>query len=119
MSSVPRACSVISSPTEHPCSRHIDKGFCALAAHAVYSTALYCMDENAETKHTEPPPRKCDKCGSPMQLMSTLPALGPFPMRRFFKCTACHFVVAETGDGHDRDLIATGAQLKAPWRRPG
>jgi hypothetical protein len=57
------------------------------------------MGENAPNNDKEPPARKCGKCGSPMQLMTTLPALGPFPMRRFFKCIACPSVVAETGEG--------------------
>jgi hypothetical protein len=56
------------------------------------------MGGDANNDNNEPLTRKCDKCGSAMQLMSILPALGPFPLRRFFKCTACRTVVAETGE---------------------
>jgi hypothetical protein len=44
----------------------------------------------------KPPERKCDVCGAPMALMSTLPAAGTFPMQRVYKCAKCKFVVADT-----------------------
>ena len=44
----------------------------------------------------KPPERKCDVCGAPMALMSTLPAAGAFPMQRVYKCSQCKFVVADT-----------------------
>jgi hypothetical protein len=44
----------------------------------------------------EPAPQKCDICGAPMVLVSTLAAMGVFPMQRIYKCTACKLAVAET-----------------------
>jgi hypothetical protein len=40
--------------------------------------------------------QKCDICEAPMVLVSTLAAMGTFPMQRIYKCTVCKFVVAET-----------------------
>ena len=55
--------------------------------------AIAIMGRDPDEK---PPDRKCDVCGSPMQLMSTLPAAGTFPMQRVYKCAQCKFVVADT-----------------------
>ena len=44
----------------------------------------------------EPAPQKCHICESPMVLISTLAAIGTFPMQRIYKCTACKFATAET-----------------------
>jgi hypothetical protein len=44
----------------------------------------------------EPAPQKCHICEAPMVLMSTLAAIGTFPMQRIYKCTACKFATAET-----------------------
>jgi hypothetical protein len=44
----------------------------------------------------EPAPQKCDICEAPMVLVSTLAAMGTFPMQRIYKCTACKFATAVT-----------------------
>ena len=56
-------------------------------------TDFAIMGSESEDK---PPERKCDVCGAPMLLMSTLPAAGTFPMQRVYKCSQCKFVVADT-----------------------
>jgi transposase len=43
-----------------------------------------------------PPSRTCDRCGSPMSIMATLPSTSfRFP-QRIYKCPVCKFTAAET-----------------------
>jgi hypothetical protein len=77
------------------------RSFAKLAASHYLSVSTPMGSENAfaimgRDPDEKPPERRCDVCGSPMQLMSTLPAAGTFPMQRVYKCAQCKFVVADT-----------------------
>src|SRR5262249_19873318 len=88
----------LSPPTWALCAQRMAKGYYALAGRHCSGLKRSRMGGNADNDNNGPHARNCDECGSPMQLMSILPALGPFPMRRFFKCAACRAVVAETDE---------------------
>jgi hypothetical protein len=60
------------------------------STHSVY--LLFMQNDVSD----EPAPQKCHICEAPMVLMSTLAAIGTFPMQRIYKCTACKFTTAET-----------------------
>ena len=51
---------------------------------------------DGDSKVLPPPVRCCDVCRAPMVLLSTLPAVGSFPLKRVYKCSACLYAVAET-----------------------
>jgi hypothetical protein len=50
------------------------------------------MDQELE----RPPARRCDVCRRQMIYMSTLPAIGQFPLQHVYKCRGCKFAVADT-----------------------
>jgi hypothetical protein len=54
------------------------------------------IDGDKRTKDLPPPPRQCDICRAPMVLLSTLPAVGHFPLKRVYKCSACLYATADT-----------------------
>jgi hypothetical protein len=60
------------------------------STHSVY--LLFMQNDVSD----EPAPQKCHICEAPMVLMSTLGAIGTFPMQRIYRCTACKFATAET-----------------------
>ena len=54
------------------------------------------IDGDEICKEAPPPTRHCDICRAPMVLLSTLPAVGNFPLKRVYKCSTCLYAVADT-----------------------